>query len=115
MVDLLDGSFSNEISGGVVQLREGTRFYSMFVGVREDNNVSVRISKGEYAVYTRDGRLAYKNADKYVPYECECPMDVVSFSRCAWYDVESMGLVHDYYSAKGIVKGTDGKVRSAIQ
>lgn len=116
MVDLLDRFEQfGQISGGVVVFRDGTKFYSMFVGLREDGYISVRISKGEYVVYTREGKLTYKNGDSYCTYDSECAMDVISFSRCAWYDLESMGLAHDYYSAAHISKEADGKVLRAIQ
>lgn len=115
MVDLLDHSSSTEISGGIVELRDGTRFYSMFVGRREDGNIAIRIGKGEYAVYTRDGRLNYKNGDVYHPYDNECIMDVVGFNRCYWYDPESFGLAHDYHSARPAhLKDTSGPVSSAL-
>lgn len=100
MIDLFASEPTGQIIGGIVEMRDGTRYYSFLVQPNKDGFASVRIESGEYATYTRDGRLCYKTAGSYQPYGTECLMDIVDFIRCDWADPKASNLEADYYAAK---------------
>ena len=107
IVDLFEGfDPSGPIAGGVITMRDGTKFYSMCVGKKEGYNglATVRLDKGEYGTFTKDGQLCYKTGPGWHPYGKDCDLDIIQFIRCAWYDEQSKGLADGYNTARKITQ-----------
>jgi len=99
-VDLLPNSadLKDGLLGGVVEFRNGIKFYSLVVGPDLDGEFEVRIENGVYYGFTREGRKCHLEGRRWIPYSEESEWDIVKFTRCR----------HDHPIAKEA--GYDGPV-----